>query len=152
MSDADDIRDQFGERLWKTPDELNRDRSMEVAKGKMMDKEEVNRKIHELRGLCWHEYEDIRISMERPSTCVICGEYDDTCATGPDYFASSTPRGELDDAVAKCVEKVGGPTYYSKLEIEVRASIGERPRNYDIAAASPEAICMAIAACIEESK
>jgi hypothetical protein len=51
MSDADDIRDQFGERLWKTPDELNRDRSMEVAKGNMMDKGKINREIHELRGL-----------------------------------------------------------------------------------------------------
>jgi hypothetical protein len=120
----------------------------------MMDKEEVNRKIHELRGLCWHEYEDIRISMERPSTCVICGEYDDTCATGPDYFSPSTPRGELDDAVAKCVEKFGVQAYVNKLmgpdAMRARSFVPKNATYFEAAAvASPEAICMAIAACIE---
>jgi hypothetical protein len=113
----------------------------------------INRRIHELRGLS-DEHEWIWESGDCPHChwrrTPETEKHKCPARQIPDYFASSTPRGELDDAVAKCVEKVGGPTYYSKLEIEVRASIGERPRNYDIAAASPEAICMAIAACIEE--
>jgi hypothetical protein len=116
-----------------------------------MNKEEINRRIHLLRGKCFHE-----TNPEDPGGPCRCGKWQHR-HPNPDYFSPKTPRGELDDAVAKCVEKIGadGPEIYFKA---LRLASNECITGhgdfvcYRAATASPEAICMAIASCIEESR
>jgi hypothetical protein len=116
--------------------------------------------------LCWHDVEwkklppskgvlgvGVGLSLTLP-TCLLCGwqstdpdyEWDDDFQ--PDYFSPLTPRGELDDARDKCVEKFGVNEYGYAL-LDATHDKDEMQEWAAAITASPEQICMAIAACIE---
>lgn len=123
-------------------------------------REEINRKIHEFMGKCWHESEpegDIRTGGYR---CKHCGDNEGLSPFppewdkngNPDYCSDSSPRSLLDTVRNKVIGQYG----FNPLMLELRKTRDETSVMYDgvealiCAQATTEQIARACYRVIEE--
>lgn len=112
----------------------------------MKSNDEINRKIAQFMGLCWHDpqlYIGSKVGLKN-----ICDKCKTTSPTpNPDYCSDDSPRRLLNEAVAKL--PVDAHEKFERALLDELGGLDYLEAWIAYAIATPEMIARAIVACIE---
>ena len=111
-----------------------------------MDAEQINKRIHEWLGKCWHDIQEFIEGYKTGRKCIRCNKSFTLISwKSPDY---TTDLNAVREAELKCIEEFGRDAYLNALtdQVVVLGDFNERDTD-DLAIATASALTRAQAVC-----